>query len=184
MVSPYSGLVKPGATPAVGLEGVGQSRLGGPSAHAPLNLDTFCKEVKVAAAVKIMPAQVLCLSRGVWLPVECKVCPLTTCDNQAVLDNGAQGRGLRCEMSTHRGRRESFFPHQCAGRKFGRLTIMCSGPPQRLSRVTRRNAYIMGSFVSASAQRAGIVLHKSCYGRRGIHPPTCFCKHPLMASAI
>lgn len=68
MVSPYSGLVKPGATPAVGLEAVGQSRLGGPSAHAPLNLDTFCKEVKVAVAVKIMPAQVVVSLAGSLAP--------------------------------------------------------------------------------------------------------------------
>lgn len=58
----------------------------------PLNLDTFRKDVKVAAAVKIMLERVLCLWRSVWLPVECKVCALTARDKP---DNGARGRGLR-----------------------------------------------------------------------------------------
>lgn len=81
MVSPYSGLVKPGATPAARLNGGGTILpRRAERARAPSNLNTFCKKVKVEAAVKIMPGQVLCLSWGVWLPVERKVCPLTTHD--------------------------------------------------------------------------------------------------------
>lgn len=64
------------------------------------------------------------------------------------------------------GRKEEiiFPPSVCRGKKIGPLTILCFGPPQKCSRVLRRNAYIMGTSVAVllcPPQHNELTLHRT-----------------------